>query len=104
MTKLRVQSFTISIDGYGAGPNQSRDNPLGGGSEAFAIGSLPRVWRRMHGEPGGIGGVDNDFAARGVHQRRRPDHGTKHVRSHGLTKLGRAGGAMIRRSVPRCLC
>ena len=33
MTKLRVQSFSISLDGYGAGPNQSVDNPLGVGGE-----------------------------------------------------------------------
>ena len=31
MPRLRVQSFSISIDGYGAGPNQGPDNPLGGG-------------------------------------------------------------------------
>jgi hypothetical protein len=31
MTKLRVRNFSISIDGYGAGPNQDLDNPLGPG-------------------------------------------------------------------------
>lgn len=35
MSKLRVHSFTISLDGYGAGPNQSLDNPLGIGGNAL---------------------------------------------------------------------
>ena len=35
MTKLRVESFTISIDGFGAGPNQSLENPLGIGGPAL---------------------------------------------------------------------
>jgi hypothetical protein len=34
MTKLRVDFFSISLDGYGAGPNQSFDSPLGVGGEA----------------------------------------------------------------------
>ena len=34
MTRVRVESFTISLDGYAAGPNQDIDNPLGvGGTE-----------------------------------------------------------------------
>ena len=33
MTRLRVNSFTISLDGYGAGPNQSMPEPLGVGGE-----------------------------------------------------------------------
>jgi len=28
-TRLRVHTFSISLDGYGAGPQQSVDNPLG---------------------------------------------------------------------------
>jgi len=35
MTKLRVESFTISIDGFGAGPDQSLENPLGVGGTAL---------------------------------------------------------------------
>lgn len=31
MTKFRVAGFTVSIDGYGAGPNQSIDHPIGVG-------------------------------------------------------------------------
>jgi len=42
MTKLRVHSFSISLDGYGAGPNQDRDNPLGVGGEALHVSQ--RAW------------------------------------------------------------
>ena len=35
MSRLRVQSFSLSLDGYGAGPDQSLDNPLGVGGEAL---------------------------------------------------------------------
>jgi dihydrofolate reductase len=67
MTKLRVHSFTISLDGYGAGPNQSIDNPLGLGADKLHDWSIAtRTWRRMHGEKGGTRGIDDDFVARGV--------------------------------------
>jgi hypothetical protein len=29
MSKLRAESFSVSLDGFGAGPNQSLENPLG---------------------------------------------------------------------------
>jgi len=66
-SKLRVHAFSISIDGYGAGPNQDVDNPLGAGGMAlhkwvFAT----KTFQREHGEGGGGGGVDDDFAARGL--------------------------------------
>jgi hypothetical protein len=35
MSKLRVHAFSISLDGYGAGPNQSLNDPLGVGGEAL---------------------------------------------------------------------
>ena len=66
MTKLRVRIFTISIDGYGAGPDQSLDNPLGVGGRTlhtWLVGT--RTFQQMHGGDGGATGVDNDFAARG---------------------------------------
>lgn len=34
MSKLRVESFSVSLDGFGAGPEQSLDNPLGSGGVA----------------------------------------------------------------------
>lgn len=67
MTRVRVESFTISADGYGAGPDQSMDHPLGVGAEAlheWLVSS--RSWRQMHGKEGGATGVDDDFAERGI--------------------------------------
>jgi dihydrofolate reductase len=66
MSKLRVQSFSISIDGFGAGPDQSLENPLGVGGMAlhqWVFGT--RTFQQMHGQGGGVTGVDDDFAARG---------------------------------------
>jgi dihydrofolate reductase len=65
--KLLVRSFAISLDGYGAGPEQSLDNPLGiRGTELMEWFFHSRVWRRMHGqENGGEAGVDDAVAAQG---------------------------------------
>src|SRR5580698_4874599 len=66
MTKLRVHNFSVSVDGYGAGPNQSVDNPLGVGGLTLHQWFFPtRTFRRMNGSDGGTAGVDDDFAARG---------------------------------------
>jgi dihydrofolate reductase len=66
MPKLRVHCFTVSIDGYGAGPNQDLANPLGvGGLALHDWFFATRTFRRMHGKEGGTAGVDEDFAARG---------------------------------------
>lgn len=66
MAKLRVQSFSISIDGYGAGPDQSLANPLGvGGMALHDWAFTTRTFRQMFGDSGGEKGVDDDFAARG---------------------------------------
>jgi dihydrofolate reductase len=63
MPKLRVASFALSLDGYGAGPDQSLQNPLGiRGPELMEWFFQTRAWRRMHGEPGGETGVDNGVA------------------------------------------
>lgn len=54
MTQVRVESFTISLDGYGAGPDQSVDNPLGVGGEALHNWIIStRSWQQMHGKEGG---------------------------------------------------
>jgi len=62
-----VRVFSISIDGYGAGPGQSLENPLGvRGPEIFDWFFHTRVWQAMHGDAGGgETGADNDVAARG---------------------------------------
>lgn len=67
MSKLRVSCFTISLDGYGAGPRQDRDHPLGDGGEALHRWFVPtQSFQSMHGGEGGTTGVDDDFARRGM--------------------------------------
>lgn len=67
MPKLRVHNFAISLDGYGAGPDQSTDNPLGVGGERLHEWIVAtRTFRQVHGgEGGGDEGLDDQFAARG---------------------------------------
>ena len=65
MPKLRVHSFAISLDGYGAGPDQGLGAPLGAGGEALHAWIFPtRTFQQMFGKDGTTG-VDNEFAARG---------------------------------------
>lgn len=67
MSKLRVRSFSISLDGYGAGPDQSLDNPLGlRGPELFEWFFASRTWRAMHGLDGGETGIDDGIAEAGM--------------------------------------
>jgi dihydrofolate reductase len=64
--KLRVHSFSISLDGYGAGPTQDLKNPLGIGGSALHQWFFPtRTFQRMIGKTDGTMGIDDEFAARG---------------------------------------
>ena len=64
MSKLRVNCFAVSLDGYGAGPEQSLQNPLGVGGESLHEWFFPtRTFQGMFGKDGETG-VDNDFAER----------------------------------------
>lgn len=64
MSKIKVAAFTISIDGYGAGPDQSREDPLGRGGEPLHDWMTPtEAFRQLEGKSG-IRNVDNDFAQR----------------------------------------
>lgn len=66
MTQVRVESLSLSLDGYGAGPNQSIDNPLGVGGEDLHEWLVPtRTFRRISGAEDGSTGLDDAFAARG---------------------------------------
>lgn len=69
MSRLRVESFSISLDGFGAGPEQSLDNPLGIGGESLHDWALAtRTFQKLlYGKDEGSTGVDDEFAARGVH-------------------------------------
>jgi dihydrofolate reductase len=67
MSKLKVQSFGVSLDGFGAGPDQSLDNPLGvRGPELMEWFFPTRVFQKMYGEGEGETGIDNDMAERGM--------------------------------------
>jgi dihydrofolate reductase len=66
MPKLRVQSFSLSIDGFGAGPNQELTNPMGVGGMGLHGWAFPtRTMKQMFGGDDGTTGVDDDFARRG---------------------------------------
>jgi len=66
VSKLRVQSFAISIEGYGAGPGQDLQNPLGlRGPELMDWFFHTRAWRKMHGDENGETGVDNAIVEQG---------------------------------------
>jgi dihydrofolate reductase len=66
MPKLRVHNFSVYIDGYAAGPDQSLDNPLGvDGIQLHNWAFGTRTFHKVFGEDGGDEGVDDRFAAAG---------------------------------------
>lgn len=66
MSRLSVRCFSVSLDGFGAGPAQDQEHPLGvGGLALHTWFFATRTFRQMHGQEGGATGVDDDFAARG---------------------------------------
>ncbi|MBN8991809.1 MAG: dihydrofolate reductase [Rhizobiales bacterium] len=67
MAKVRVNSFSVSIDGYGAGPGQALEHPMGVGGMPLHEWVLPtRMFQAMIGKEGGKTGIDNEFATRGM--------------------------------------
>ena len=67
MSKVVVRGFSISLDGFGAGPRQDLQNPLGvGGPEMFDWYFHTRSWQKMHGQDGGETGADDDIAAQAM--------------------------------------
>lgn len=67
MPKVRVAAFSISIDGFGAGPRQRLEHPLGeNGMELHQWAFETPTFRKMHGGEGGSLGPDEDFAARSM--------------------------------------
>jgi dihydrofolate reductase len=66
MSRVRVHSFALSLDGFGAGPRQGLRDPLGvRGPELMDWFFPTRVWRKMQGMEGGDTGVDNGMAEKG---------------------------------------
>jgi dihydrofolate reductase len=67
LAKVRVAAFSLSVDGFGAGPEQSLNDPLGKrGMELHQWAFGTRTFQTMFGKGGGSVGVDNDYAARGM--------------------------------------
>jgi dihydrofolate reductase len=67
MSKVRVNAFSISADGYGAGTDQSLEDPLGRrGEELHEWVFGTRTFRKMYGNDGGSDGVDEGYAARAM--------------------------------------
>ena len=63
MSKVKVAAFSVSVDGFGAGPRQDLQNPLGvRGFELHAWFQQTEVFKKMHGQSGGTHVVDNDCA------------------------------------------
>jgi dihydrofolate reductase len=67
MSKVRVNAFSISADGYGAGVDQSVQDPLGRrGEELHEWVFGTRTFRKMYGNDGGSDGIDEGYAARAM--------------------------------------
>jgi len=63
MSRVRVAAFSVSLDGFGAGPKQDINNPLGiRGPEMFSWFFQTEVWNKMQGQSAGSRGVDNEMA------------------------------------------
>jgi dihydrofolate reductase len=63
MPKIKVAAFSISLDGFGAGPRQDLQNPLGvRGTELHSWLFHNDVFKKMHGSGDGAKSVDNDIA------------------------------------------
>ena len=67
MSKLRVESFTISLDGFGAGPDQDINHPLGVGGNSLHGWAMPTrtFQQKLFGKDDGETGLDEAYAARG---------------------------------------
>jgi dihydrofolate reductase len=67
MSQLRVHGFSLSLDGYAAGPGQDLEHPLGvGGTQLHEWVFPTRTFQAMFGGGNGTTGIDDDFAARGI--------------------------------------
>lgn len=67
MPKVRVSAFSVSLDGYGAGPNQGINNPLGEGGTKLHEWFYPtQTFQKQYGSGKGTTGPDDDFGARSM--------------------------------------
>ena len=107
MSKVKVAAFSVSLDGFGAGPRQDLENPLGvRGPEIFQWFFGTETFNQMHGGGSGTKGIDNDWARRsfdnvGAWILGRNMFGP--VRGPWRTIPGKGGGAKSRRIMCPCL-
>ncbi len=67
MNKIVVKAFSISLDGFGAGSDQSLENPLGAKGEELHTWMFPtNMFQKMMGKGSGTEGTDNDFAEKSM--------------------------------------
>lgn len=67
MGRIRVAGFSVSLDGFGAGPEQSLQDPLGKrGPELHGWFVGTKTFKAMIGVGGGSEGVDETFAHRSM--------------------------------------
>jgi dihydrofolate reductase len=67
MSKVRVAAYSISLDGFGAGPDQSIGHPLGRGGEGLHHWFVPtRGFQQVYGKDEGSTGIDDDFGRRSM--------------------------------------
>jgi dihydrofolate reductase len=67
MSKVRVNTYSLSIDGYGAAPGQSLENPFGVGG--MVVGDWMKATKFFHdmiGGSGGSTGIDHDVCIKGM--------------------------------------
>ena len=108
MSRVRVAAFSVSVDGFGAGPRQDLNNPLGvRGLELHKWFFPTEVFQKMQGQNSGTRGLDNDVAQQsfenvGAWILGRNMFGP--VRGPGKTNRGKDGGARIPHTTRPCLC
>lgn len=108
MSKLRVNCFGVSLDGFGAGPEQSLQNPMGVGGMGLHEWVFPTrtLQKMLFNKDEGETGIDNDFAAAGVENLGSWILGRNMFGPvRGLAgRAGRAGGATRRPIIARSSC
>lgn len=67
MSKVRVNTYSLSLDGYGAAPGQSLDNPFGVGGMAVTTWMTgTKFFQDMVGGAGGTTGIDHEVCETGM--------------------------------------
>src|SRR5438105_4058238 len=101
MGKVRVRGFAVSIDGFGAGPDQGLAHPLGkGGPELMQWFFPTRTFRSMVGKDGGTEGTDDRFARAAMGRLRRLHPRPQYVRPDPRRMAGRRVEGLVGRQSP----